>query len=252
MESLNDEQSIQKALVNMDPEKRIFELLLLGEEQHKAIKDVLDAIRIEREQLAQEQKLLREIGQTISLRTHEIQETTQEVIPELKNALGDVISSSMTQSITDVSREALRAVSVASSPILQNMDKSSQQSETISRMLENAVKNLNHRWIWFCGSVAFLGILGVIAIGSLISWWQHRDISQLQEQRQILSQDIKDLEKNLAILEKKGGRIRMERCGPNSRLCIEVAPNQGNGIKGYRGPWGYNNNGRSFVIPKGY
>ena len=77
MESLNDEQSIQKALVNMDPEKRIFELLLLGEEQHKAIKDVLDTIRIEREQLAQEQKLLREIGQTISLRTHEIQETTQ-------------------------------------------------------------------------------------------------------------------------------------------------------------------------------
>ena len=158
----------------------------------------------------------------------------------------------MTQSIIDVSREALRAVSVASSPILQNMTKSAQQSETISQMLENAVKNLNHRWIWFCGSVAFLGILGVIAIGSLISWWQHRDISQLQEQRQILSQDIKDLEKNLALLEKKGGRLNLERCGSTNRVCVEVASNQGDGIKGYKGPWGDGKNERSFVIPKGY
>jgi hypothetical protein len=236
----------------MDAEKRIFELLLVGEEQHKSIKDVLDALTVEREQLAQERKFLTDASKVMALLVRDVQKASQEVVPELKNALGDTLASSMTQSLAEVSEIALRAVSVASGPILENMTAISKQSEEASQILGHVVETFHRRWMWFCGGIAFLGILSVLASGFLVSWWHQREITQLQEQRQLLTQDIQALEQNVAVLEKKGGRIRMESCGPNSRLCVEVASNQGNGIKGYRGPWGYGNNGRSFVIPKGY
>jgi hypothetical protein len=44
----------------------------------------------------------------------------------------------------------------------------------------------------------------------------------------------------------------LDKCGPEGRLCIEVAPDQGIGRGNFKGAWVDSSTLKSFVIPKGW
>jgi hypothetical protein len=62
------------------------------------------------------------------------------------------------------------------------------------------------------------------------------------------------LEANIADLTKRGGRIKLDRCGPANRVCVEITPAQGEGQgqADFQGSWVSNDNRHRYVIPKGY
>jgi len=62
-----------------------------------------------------------------------------------------------------------------------------------------------------------------------------------------------ELEANIADLEKRGGRIKLARCGPQpERLCVRVAHNQGGGRSDFRGAWESPDGKERYAIPYGY
>ena len=62
-----------------------------------------------------------------------------------------------------------------------------------------------------------------------------------------------ELQANVAALEKRGGRIRLDKCGPDGRLCVEIARDQGSGGQvPYAGSWQSSDKQRQYVIPRGY
>ena len=95
---------------------------------------------------------------------------------------------------------------------------------------------------WKCVALAVGGLAGVclVAYGSL--WWQMHQIESLSEQKA-------ELEANVALLEKRGGKIKMNTCG--GRLCIEASTNQGEGMTDWSGSW-KTPDGTPMVIPRGY
>ncbi len=57
----------------------------------------------------------------------------------------------------------------------------------------------------------------------------------------------------LTALDKRAGRVRWGYCGPQNRLCFEIAPDQGGRTSvPYQGAWQNTHTGAQFVIPRGY
>lgn len=74
-----------------------------------------------------------------------------------------------------------------------------------------------------------------------------------QEVEQLRSEKAQ-LEANIADLAKRSGRIKLDRCGPDNRLCVKITPAQGEGQgqADFQGSRLSNDNRHRYVIPKGY
>jgi hypothetical protein len=101
------------------------------------------------------------------------------------------------------------------------------------------------------GSAAAGGIAAVLLVGWLAVWWERHEIDSLSEQKIELQNDVAELQASVAVLEKKGGRIKLRGCG--GRLCIESNSDQGEGAEKLAASnWSDEETGVSLVIPKGY
>jgi hypothetical protein len=105
---------------------------------------------------------------------------------------------------------------------------------------------------WRVFALAAVGMAGVclVAWGSI--WWPRHQIAALIEQKAELQGEVAELQTNVANLEKKGGKIKMNTCGPKKRLCVEVDPDQeAKGWEDFKGPFSGDARG-TYIIPKGY
>ncbi len=118
-----------------------------------------------------------------------------------------------------------------------------------------AAKELKRAAQWFgwkAFALAAVGMAGVclVAWGSI--WWQRHQIAALIERKAALQSDVAELRANVTNLEKKGGKIKMNTCGPKKRLCVEVEPDQGaKGWENLKAPFSGDGEG-TYIIPKGY
>ena len=92
-------------------------------------------------------------------------------------------------------------------------------------------------------------VLAVYMLGRFMlpSNAERQEVAQLRVEKA-------QLEANIANLAKRGGRIKLDRCGPANRLCVEITPAQGDGQgqADFQGSWLSNDNRHRYVIPKGY
>ena len=61
-----------------------------------------------------------------------------------------------------------------------------------------------------------------------------------------------ELEANIEDLRKRGGKIKLDRCGKDNRVCVQITPKQGAGQDDFHGSWQTNDGSKRFVIPQGY
>jgi hypothetical protein len=115
---------------------------------------------------------------------------------------------------------------------------------TAAEQAEGKLRNAGAWFAWKWVAVAFGGLAGVCLVAYASLWWQMHQIESLSEQKA-------ELEANVALLEKRGGKIKIQNCG--GRLCIEASTNQGKGKTDWSGTWQTRDgNETPLVIPRGY
>lgn len=124
--------------------------------------------------------------------------------------------------------------------------------------MESRIRRVGDRHAWQWTALSALGVAATVVVAVVgvqqIKAQQaevQRQQAELAAQRQAFSEEMARMQASVAFLEKKGGRIRLDKCGPEQRLCIEVATDQGNSRSSLRGPWADPKNERTFVIPRG-
>jgi hypothetical protein len=93
--------------------------------------------------------------------------------------------------------------------------------------LQGAVKGFGVQWALLAAGTS----AGVLCVLLLFAWglvaWERQQIDALGDQKAALQQDVADLEAHVTALEKKGGRIKLDVCGPEKRVCVRVDPAAG-------------------------
>lgn len=150
------------------------------------------------------------------------------VVPGIQKAAGEAISAEARVALAGATTEAIEAAG------------------TLKRAAQ---------WFgWKVFALAAAGMVGVclVAWGSI--WWPRHQMISLLEQKAELQADIEKMQVNLTTLEKKGGRIKLDKCGPDERLCVEITPNQGKSKsqEDFEGSWMDKSRKRRYVIPEGY
>jgi FtsZ-binding cell division protein ZapB len=172
--------------------------------------------------------------------------------PALQKAAGDAIKGAVIDSLAESSQSATLILEKAVKPILDKLSGVVQAAGEVERNLKKATQSFSWQWAAFASIIGAGLIVSVLAIAWGTVSYQRYQIESLTEHKNTLQADIAKLQSNVDTLEKKGGRIKFERCGQDNRLCIEIAPNQGKGMENFRGSWQDSKSNRSFVIPRGY
>ena len=156
----------------------------------------------------------------------------------LQQATGDAAARAVVESIGQAPKTAVAALNQA----VGALDEAAGQVRSAGA------------WLTFkaAASVAGVGLVMVLAVYALGHFMLPSEADR-QEVEQLRAEKAQ-LETNIANLAKRGGRIKLERCGPANRLCVEITPAQGEGQgqADFQGAWLSNDRRHQYVIPKGY
>lgn len=157
-----------------------------------------------------------------------------------REALRAEVSVTVRQSLVGASQTAATALETATAPILNRLT----SITTAAAQAEDTLKDAAAWFAWKWVAVAAGGLVGVCLVAYASLGWQMHQIESLSEQKA-------ELDANVALLEKRGGKIKINNCG--GRLCIEASTSQGKGKTDWRGTWQTTDgNETPLVIPRGY
>lgn len=231
----------------MDAQQQLFGLMAVAEEHQKAVKAALDGLTAERAALAKERAAVAQAAASVAGVADEVRMAAADAIPAIKKAAGEAVDVSVRQSLAGASDAAAKALGEAAKPVIGSLSGVVQAAIDAESSMRNAGRWFAWKWV----AVATGGLVGVCLVAYASLEWQRHQLEQLTEQKAVLQADIKQMQVNVAALEKKGGRIVMTTCG--GRLCIEASSNQGEGAEQWKGgKWSYQENGVQLVIPRGY
>ncbi len=204
----------------MDDHDKLGAMFAVMEEQQAAVKAAIAG-------MAQERKALAAAIDSIKGTAGTLQQTT-----------GDAAARAVADSIGQAPKTAVAALNQAVGALDEAAGKVSGAGA----------------WLTFkvAAAVAGVGLVLVLAMYGLGRFMlpgeaERKEVESLRVEKA-------QLEANIADLAKRGGRIKLDRCGPANRLCVEITPAQGEGQgqANFQGSWVSNDNRRQFVIPKGY
>ena len=221
----------------MDPQKQLYGLMAVADEQQKAVAAALDGLAKERAALAQ-------AAAQIAAQATAVTQAAANTAPKLQKAAGGAVDEALRVGLLNLSETAVAALDEASRPLLGRMSMATKAASEASETLADSLGGFRQRLTRVVVSLS----AGAVAVVGLSAWgmvaWQRHQVESLQQERQALTGEVEQLRANVAALAKKGGRIKLESCGPADRLCVEIASNQGT--------WHDESGSRRFAVPKGY
>lgn len=235
-----------------EQQQRIYSLMSMAEDQQKTIGAALEALAAERAALAKERAAVAQTVANMKGAANDVRKAAADAVPSLQKAVEGAVDASVRESLVDASEAATEAFEVASKPIIGRLSGVTHSLGEMENRMSEAVRSFGWRWAIVAGGAAAGAIACVLLAGWLSVWWQRHQVETLVEQKVQLQADVNELQTNVDALAKKGGRIKLERCGPDSRLCVEITPNQGKGLEDFLGSWANEEKTRRYVIPKGY
>jgi len=153
----------------------------------------------------------------------------------LQTATGSAASKAVTESLNQAPKSAATALNTATTALADAADK---------------VRNAG-AWIsWKFALVFALAGAAAVATNYAIGRFTLPDLAEIEA----LRSEKAELEANIEDLRKRGGKVKLDRCGPTNRLCVEITPSQGADKvqSDFQGSWMSTDGSRRFVIPKGY
>jgi hypothetical protein len=236
-------------------EKKLRELIELAEDNQLAVQDAIACLSAEREAFVRERTALVKSTVNSAEVSDTLRRATAQAIPALEAAADKAIQSAVGKLMGLTADAAAPQWSEATNAVFERLGSAVQ----LAGAVEDRVKAAGRRLTWQGTALWAVGCAATVAVAATgvqqIRFQQvelQRQQAELQAQRTAFSEDLARMQASVTFLEKKGGRIRMSKCGPEQRLCIEVAPDQGHGRSNFRGVWSDDANERSYVIPRGY
>ena len=184
-----------------------------------------------------------------------LRRTATEAVPAIERAADRVIKDSMERALGLTQDAASRIWTGTAAPVVEHFSTVTQMAVEMETRIRRA--GYRHAWQWTAltalGVVATI-VVAVVGVQQLKSQQAEvqRQQADLQSQKAAFSEEMARMQASVTFLEKKGGRIRLDKCGPEGRLCFEVTADQGIGRNNFKGAWFNSDNQKSFVIPKGY
>ena len=222
----------------MDVKQMLGVLLNTTEQQSQTTEKLLAALKGDIEGL---NAATHETQNAASLISQSAGNAAQTVQKAVKEAVGD----SMVNCMDGVSQTASMALETALVPILRKLSDLVTKADEAEEKLTRATASFGWKW----AATASMLTVGAVVIALGLLWaivdYQRGEVESLMAEKAQLKADV-------AILEKKGGRIKLNQCGPSGRLCVEITTNQGDGKGAFYGAWQDASASRDFVIPKGY
>jgi len=271
-------------------DKKLRQLFDLAEDNQLAVQDAIACLGAEREALAKERIALAKASINSAEVSDTLRRATAEAIPAIAAAADKSIQASMERALasTQDANETLRRTATDAVPAMERaadrvirdsmeralgltQDAASriwtgapvvERFSTVTQMardMEHRIRRAGYRHAWQWTALTALGVIAtlvvaVVGVQQLKSQQAEvqRQQADLQAQKAAFSEEMARMQASVTFLEKKGGRIHLDKCGPEQRLCFEVATDQGNGRNNFKGSWFASDNQKSFVIPKGY
>jgi hypothetical protein len=188
-----------------EAEGRLYGLMEIAEHQQAAVQAALDGLAAERAALA-----------------------------ALAQGMPKAVHAAVLASLAGAAGEGVKAVRVATQPLLGELDKVAADTGRAEAALRRVVQWASWRLLgWIMALMVALVLLGWLSSTALV-WWDSGRIEKLQDQ-------IATLQANHDAWVKAGMLDRLERCNPGNRPCVEVDENAGTfGTQGdYRVIQGY-------------
>lgn len=186
----------------------------------------------------------------------EQQETAKATINDLVEERAKLLAT--INSIKDAARSLQTAAGdAASKAVEESLGKAPKAAtgalKTATEALNDAADKVRNAGAWISWKFALVFVLaGVAAVTTnyVIGRFTLPDRAEIEA----LRSEKSELEANIAELSKRGGRIKLERCGPDYRLCVRITPKQGisQGQTDFQGAWTSADANQRFVIPYGY
>ena len=194
-------------------EQQLYNLLLLAEEQHKTAAAAVTAMEQERRELT---KAVEGFKQAAAL---------------LPKAVGEAAARAMKESIGDAPKAAAQVLNRATAT------------------LKEAADTIEVAGTWVCLKTAVaVSVVGILVIGMIYVFGRYTLSSTLDDIENLRAEKA-ELEANIALLRKRGGKARLHTCG--GRVCVEVSRNQGKDFENWEAPW-KTHTGANLVILRGY
>jgi hypothetical protein len=214
----------------MSDEEKLFALMAIAEEHQAAAKSAIDGLVLEREKFAQQRtavaKLIRDLGHA-----------SETAAGAMEKAAGASLKDAADISVALVSHAVAEAFKRTLSPAVANLSAIVERAANAEGQIRASLAGFSWRSMLMLSGVV-LGVFAAIWLVSMVSIsWQRNQIESLVNERLVLEAEVGKLEAQAKDLAKRGGRIKLEVCGKERRLCTHVDKR-----------WSYGENGEYFVL----
>lgn len=201
----------------MDTNDQLSALFAAALEQQEAAKAAVDALVQERSKL--------------SAAIESIKNTSS----SLQTATGSAATKAVTETLSKAPKTAVEALGAATEALDDAADRVRDAGAWVS---------------WKFAVVFALAGAAAVATNYAIGRFTLPDRAEIEA----LRSEKAELEANIADLARRGGRIKLEKCGSKDRLCMRITSKQGTapGQTDFQGAWMNNDRSQHFVIPYGY
>ena len=228
-----------------DSEKKIRDLLEMAEDNQQAVQDAIACFTAEREAFTKERLALAKVSANSAQMQDTFRHFTSQAIPALETAVQDAVNTSVL-GVSAISTS--NAIGSVAKPILERFSSIAEMAD----VLQEKVNAATQRFAWQWTTMLLLGLASTVLVGYVSLREIKSDRAVLAQEKAAFAAEVAQMQSTVLALERRGGRVRMDRCGPESRLCIEVSTDQGRGRETLKGAWYDNNKQTSYVIPRGY
>jgi len=202
----------------MDAQQQLFGLMALAEEHQKAVQAAIEGLADERAALAVERVAVAEAAASVAGVADAVRRATADVVPALQGAAAKVLAASVKQSLAGVADTAAKALGEATKPVIGSLSSVVQAAGEAEDSMRSAGAWFAWKWVAVAGG----GAVGVCLLAYASLAWQLHQVESLREEKAALQDEVVQLQANANEWAKQGGRVKLERCGEASRLCVRV------------------------------
>ncbi len=229
-----------------DQSEKLRELIELAEDNQHAVQDAIACFTAEREAFTKERLALAKASTQAAQVNETFKTLTERTIPVLQSTVETAIHASVMG--VDSANTNQNILGKAAKPILERFSSIAEMTDTLQGKVSASTQRLAWQWTL----VVVLGLLSTMAVAYFSIQAIKNDREQLAQEKAAFAAEVAQMQSTVLALERRGGRIRLDRCGPESRLCIEVSTDQGRGRETLKGAWYDNVKQVYLVIPRGY
>ncbi|WP_152035094.1 hypothetical protein [Pseudomonas ovata] len=216
----------------MNIDERIMSLLLVAEDQQKAMNETIAKIQPLLDAAGKQSSYLEHVSKEITSSSSKVTDAFNKSLPEFKRLIGEGNDQAIKDALSSVRIESSRMLKESLDPVIKSLQ-DSVHGLNVAKENINATSN-KMTWIFLVKNVVALA--SFIAIAFFIVSWEGEKYQKLVIENEKLSRDIKTLSDN-------GARINIGSCG--GRVCVEVQ-------KSNSQLWNSDSNTKHWIIPKGY